>query len=130
MDIETDFNQFYLKFVKNSDTIVDSFAFKNLQFEMRSVRHFWRNRIDFNTSKIKKDISSWDHILHNRIANYFKMYTQILNYSTFILVSHKNMISVYDNTNHGEENDWIDTIILKEGNIRHMSIKRRLKDKF
>ena len=92
------------------------------------MKHFWRNRIDFNTSKINKDITVWDHILHKRIANYFKLYTQILNYSTFILVSHRNMISVYDNTNGGENSDWLDTILLEEGNIRHMSIKRRLED--
>ena len=68
----------------------------------------------------------WDTIVHNRIANYFKLYTQILNYSTFILVSHRDMISVYDNTNGREDSDWIDTIQFKEGNVRHMSIKRRM----
>lgn len=70
----------------------------------------------------------WDHIVHNRIANYFKLYTQILNYSTFILVSHRNMISVYDMANRGDDNDWLDTIKFDEGHIRHMSIKRRWQD--
>ena len=60
------------------------------------MRHFWRNRIGFSTSSEKKDYKSWDLVLHNRIAKYVRLYTQILDFHTFMLVSHRDMISVFD----------------------------------
>ena len=44
------------------------------------------------------DIEKWNWTLHKRIAAYFRLYTQILNFSMYMLVSHRNMISVFDMT--------------------------------
>ena len=62
---------------------------------MRRVGHRWRNRICYDTTKSIRDASMWDIILHRRIANYFKIYSQILNFQLFMLVSHRDMISIY-----------------------------------
>ena len=127
VDIETDFNQFYLKFVKKSDSYLTKVDEKKLEFEIRQVRHFWRNRISFNTSKVKKNEEKWGYVKHHRIANYFKLYTQVLNFSMYMCVSHRNMISVYDMTNSDENAGWIDTIEFTSGLIRQMFIKKRSK---
>ena len=40
----------------------------------------------------------WGSTIHKRIAGYFKLYSQILNFSKFMLVAHRDMISVFDMT--------------------------------
>lgn len=119
VDIATDFNQFYLKFVKNSDKVTAETNFCELQYQVRQVRHFWRNRISISTTKVKKNIAKWDLAIHRRIANYFRLYTQILNFNMYMLVSHRNLISIYDMT--GTQRDgghWVQTISFSQGPIR------------
>ena len=96
VDIETDFDQFVFKFVKESEKVTASSSLKELEFEIRNVRHYWRNRISFSTTTIKKHAEKWSWVTHKRISKYFRLYTQILNFSIYMLVSHRNMISVYD----------------------------------
>ena len=59
--------------------------------------HFWRNRLSFNTTKVMST-QDWGSTIHKRIAGYFKLYSQILNFSKFMLVAHRDMISVFDMT--------------------------------
>ena len=59
--------------------------------------HFWRNRLSFNTTKVLAT-QDWGSTIHKRIAGYFKLYSQILNFSKFMLVAHRDMISVFDMT--------------------------------
>ena len=129
VDVETDFNQFYLKFVKNAKHVESFSSIDELDFEIRQVRHFWRNRISFNTTKIKKNKDCWKHILHKRISGHFRMYTQVLNYQMFMLVSHRNMISVFD-MSQGSSLDakWSDTMQFKTGHIRQMQIKKKSRE--
>ena len=54
------------------------------------------NRICYDVTKLPKNDNCWDTILHHRIADYFKIYTQILNYQMCMLVAHRDMISVYE----------------------------------
>lgn len=76
VDVETDFNQFYFKFVKNCDEIKQGqHTVADLEYEIRQVRHFWRNRISFNTSKIKNNPECWNYVLHKRVSRYFKLYS-------------------------------------------------------
>ena len=51
VDVETDFEQFYLKFVKNPNEISIASQISDLDVEIKRVRHFWRNRIGFSTMK-------------------------------------------------------------------------------
>lgn len=111
VDVDTDFNQFYLKFVKNCEKVNFGESEENLEVEIRQVRHFWRNRISVNTSKIKKDAHCWKHVLHKRISGYFRLYTQVLNFQMYMLVSHRDMISVFDMSQGANQNsEWIDTV--------------------
>ena len=75
VDIATDFNQFYLKFVKNADSVTEDHTVDKLEFEIRTVLHSWRNRISMSTSKVKKNTVKWDWVIHRRIAQYFHLYT-------------------------------------------------------
>ena len=152
VDIETDFNQFFLKFVINADkvtsetTVADltkntleksqekrktafanesTSADKKPRYEIRQMRHFWRNRISFNTSSEKKNYEAWNLVVHNRISKYVQLYTQILDFSMHILVSHRNMISVFDMRKNSASDDWSATFAFKEGQVRKMFMKAR-----
>ena len=52
VDIESDFDQFYFKFVRNVDKVTESTKISRLDLEIRSVRHNWRNRMGFSTMKL------------------------------------------------------------------------------
>lgn len=147
VDISTDFDQFYFKFVEDSHLVthrgVDP---KSLKFQARVVPHFWRNRIGFSTSSAVA-MGEWRTATHKRIGAYFALYSQVLNFSMFMLVAHRNMISVYHMTKsqvkqsthrsasmfrnefrgaeQEEEEDeddaggqWMQTISFAQGNIR------------
>lgn len=47
---------------------------------------------------------------------------------TFMVVSHRNMVSVFDMTKgSGEEAKWVETVKFSHGNIREMLLKKRPK---
>ena len=98
VDVLTDFNCFYLKFVKGSHLIRERVAVDSLKTHVRQVRHKWRNRISWDTTKKKKDKSLWDIIVHKRVSHYFNIFSQIINYQIYMLVAHRNMISVFNMT--------------------------------
>ena len=134
VDVETDFNQFFFKFVKNSDQVSPATHSVNadgpglpLRYDIRQVLHSWRNRISINTAEKLKYHDMWDYVIHNRISDYFRMYTQHLNFSNFLLVSHRNMISVYRKTTSPQDDGWVDTIKFSEGFVRNMFMKKRSK---
>ena len=64
-------------------------------------------------------LDGWEEVLHERVAPFFKLYTAIENIGTFLIVSHRNMLSVY-NMGEKEENvvenedekssAWVDTV--------------------
>lgn len=56
VDVETDFDQFYFKFVKNVGQITETSTVANLDYEIRAVRHLWRNRISFSTMRPVKQL--------------------------------------------------------------------------
>ena len=96
---------------------------QDLEYEIRAVPHYWRNRISFSTSQILEKADMWNWIVHKRIARYFRLYTQILNFSVYMLVSHRNMVSIYDMSSHSDQ--WIQTLSFDEGMVRTMLIKKR-----
>ena len=57
VDIATSFNSFYFKLV-DSDKVTSESKIAELPYEYRMVHHFWRNRISFETSKIKNE-NTW-----------------------------------------------------------------------
>lgn len=68
-------------------------------------------------------------MIHRRVANFVQLYTQVTNFSTYMLVAHRNMISVY-NMQDNSDNNWMDTIEFpsRQGHIRKMFIKKRPKN--
>ena len=111
VDVETDFSQFMLRFVKNSHIVTDETLKDELEFEIRRVRHFWRNRISFSTSKVVPDDRKWRSVVQKRICGHFNLYTSIMNFSMYMLVSHRNMISIYDMTKgNSPANDMSQTL--------------------
>ena len=142
VDVETDFDRFYLKFVKNVDLVNENTKLENLDIEIRQVRHFWRNRISFSTTTVKRNTDKWHWVTHKRVSRFFRLYTQILNFNMYMLVSHRNMISVYDMTTSEHQakivdarsnGGWIKTIQFEKDSkvdgehIRQMFIKKRPK---
>ena len=104
VDIETDLNHFYFKFVKDAEKV--STDKDDLEIQIRRVPHYWRNRISFMTSVEVGTLEKWNWVLHRRISKFFRLYTQINNFSLYVLVSHRNMISVYEmKTSFRELND-------------------------
>ena len=75
VDVKTDYNQFYLKFVKNCSAVTSTTRVPELDSEIRQLRHFWLNRISYNTSSVKKDEEAWESVTHHRIAQYCRLYT-------------------------------------------------------
>ena len=125
VDIETDATIFYYKFKEKKK---DEFGNERIQNTFKKVKHFWRNRISMATGKkIKEGEKKWGIVLHRRIANYFKIYTTICNFANFILVAHRNMISVFDMND--PQKKWIDNIEVFDEPIRCISVKKKgLKD--
>ena len=75
VDVETDFEKFVLKFVKNADKVDKDYEYKDLVFQIRRIHHFWRNRIGFGTSKALNQDEKFEWVVHRRIANFFKLYS-------------------------------------------------------
>lgn len=75
------------------------------------------------TAKIMKEgQKKWSVVIHRRIADYFKLYTTICNFRMFLLVGHRNMISVYDTTNE----TWLPNALTEFSEpIRSISVKKR-----
>ena len=59
-----------------------------------------------------------------------KLYTSIINFSMYMLVAHRNMISVFDMTQNQESADrkFTDTYEFESGHIRLMELKKRSKE--
>ena len=98
-------------------------------YRVRSVPHFWRNRIGFKTSK-EIDAKIWDFTIHKRIAAYFKLFSQIQIFSMFLLVSHRNMISVYHMTKENKDDERRSSISESRTiNVTNMANQKHAKNK-
>ena len=51
VDIETDFNSFYLKFAVDCQEYDDKTDLKDIKFESYKVFHYWRQKISMSTAK-------------------------------------------------------------------------------
>ena len=52
------------------------------------------------------------------------MYVQMINFATFTIVAHRNLLSMY---NMGSRDMWEDTIQVSEDYVRNCQIKKRLR---
>lgn len=67
-------------------------------------------------------MNSIHQVIHKRVAPYFALYQEMVNLSTFMIVSHRNLLSLYD---MGPSDKWIDTIKLSNDFIREIVIEKR-----
>ena len=54
-------------------------------------------------------LDAWSEVLHERVAHFVRLYSSMTNFSTYMIVSHRNLVSLYD---VGLEDRWVDTIRL------------------
>ena len=51
----------------------------------------------------------------------------MVNFSTFLIVAHRNLISMYDMRAKDPEDGWIDTKKISDDFVRSINIKKRKK---
>ena len=144
MDVDTDFHQFYLKFVENSNKItrdsklalkqadaglsyyesemqesrVDKSGIMPIKFIVRKANHFWRNRISMSTVRSSKQAGEWEFIIDKRVSRFYKPYSHFLNFSNLMLLAHRNMLSIYNMSANEDTDDFVENITFKEGYVR------------
>ena len=42
------------------------------------------------------DIDTWDQVMHRLFAPFVKLYTEMAFVSTYLIVAHRNLLSLYD----------------------------------
>ena len=72
---------------------------------IRRVKKKWKNRIAKNTMQEEVILDGWEEVLHERVAPFLRLYTAMTNIATFMIVSHRNMISIF---NMGEMDEAVD----------------------
>lgn len=73
----------------------------------------------------KSYIESWNQVMHRRFSQYVKLYTEMVNFSTFLIVAHRNLISMYDMRK--TDKAWVDTKRISDSFVRSVNIKKRAK---
>ena len=94
IDIGTDYNQFFLRFinVKKGEREKTLSEYGD-EIEIRQVRHFWKNQISLNTSKLVPEVK-WSRALHKRTAGFMNLYTTVTNFDTLMIVAHRNILTI------------------------------------
>lgn len=127
VDIGTDYNQFYMRFVKvnKGKELQKKFEDYKDDSEIRQVRHFWRNQISISTSKIVSP-QKWSLVLHKRVADFLNLFTSVVNFDTLMVVAHRNFLTVLpiSESDHAQGHY---NIQFEQGNIRAMYIRKRPK---
>ena len=75
----------------------------------------------------KSYIESWNQVMHRRFSQYVKLYTEMVNFSTFLIVAHRNLISMYDMRAENPDEGWVDTKKISDNFVRSINIKKRKK---
>ena len=75
----------------------------------------------------KSYIESWNQVMHRRFSQYVKLYTEMVNFSTFLIVAHRNLISMYDMRKPETDKAWVDTKRISDSFVRSVNIKKRAK---
>ena len=81
-----------------------------IKFKVRKAHHYWRNRISMSTAKLSNNVKEWDYIIDKKVSCFYKPVTHFLNFSTLILVAHRNMLSTYNIAADEKSNDFVDTV--------------------
>ena len=96
VDVEAGNHSFFFKMVKNSHLISMNTQIEELEFEFRKVKKNMRNRIGPSTMAADHQLSRMEQVTHRRVAPFYRLYTQMINFATFTIVAHRNLISLYN----------------------------------
>lgn len=72
-------------------------------------------------------IDSWDQVMHRLFSPYVKLYVGMSFISTYLIVAHRNLISLYDMA-ETKRQGWVDTIKVAKDHVRSLNIKKRPKN--
>ena len=125
VDIESGNRCFYFKMVQDSHKVDEQAAqFSDLDFRYLSIFKHWKNRIGPSTISVDSTLDAWSEVLHERVAPFVKLYSSMTNFMTFMIVAHRNLLSLYD---LGLKDNWVDTIQVldSQDHIRNVQIKKR-----
>ena len=140
VDIEVGNRSFFFKMERNQQTLQegeDINQIKDRDFQYMRAAKRWQNRIGTGTIQEETIIDTWDEVIHERVSHYVKLFIDIRTIATFIVVAHRNLLSLYDvgdNDSRREDRSgnidrWVDTIqVHKEKDfIRSLAIKKRAR---
>ena len=83
---------------------------------------FKLNRFGMSMGKIMKRNSDFEIALHDRISPYFNLYKQFINFMTYIMVAHRNHVSMFDIL----RGKWTDMKTFRD-TVRYLAVKKRNK---
>ena len=107
VDIEIGNSYFFLKHAVDSHLVTEQDDFDKLEFKFRKVKMKLKNRIGPSTLNPENTLDFMEQVIHRRAAPFYRMYTQMINFATFTIVAHRNLISMF---NMGVNDRWEDTI--------------------
>ena len=113
VDVETGSNFFCIKMRKNNKDIDDE-LYRCIKFKF--------SRLGMRMGQTMTRVSDFDIALHDRIAPYFNLYKQFINFMTYFLVSHRNHISIFDVL----RGKWTGIKTFKD-TVGFMAVKKRKK---
>lgn len=100
VDIESGNRSFFFKMVRNSMEVEDGTDPTDMDekedFKYMRVNKRWKNRIGQGTIQLEETIDTWDEVIHERVSPFVKLFVDIRSISTFIIVAHRNLLSLYD----------------------------------
>ena len=70
--------------------------------------------------KVTKRNRDFEIALHDRIAPYFNLYKQFINFMTYFMVAHRNHVSMFDIL----RGKWTDMKTFKD-TVRYIAVKKR-----
>ena len=118
VDVETGQDFFCIKIKVNNSSLknknTDEDEFKCIKFKF--------NRFGMSMGKPMKRASDYERVLHDRIAPYFNLYKQFINFMTFCIVAHRNHVSMFDML----RGKWTDIKSFKD-TVSYVAVKKRKK---
>ena len=81
---------------------------RQIDIEYWNVLKTWRNRIGVTTmQKVTNLLDEWNEVLQKLVSPYVKLYTEVSNLATFMILAHRNLLSIFD---LGQDRCWVDTV--------------------
>jgi 3-oxoacyl-ACP reductase-like protein len=105
-DIDFDFTYIYLRELNDSEE----------GETLHRIMHSWKGRIGMSVVESKlleqaKLNRTWSRITSKRVSTYMKLYASLCTYEAYVLVAHRNFVSVFDISHetwqHHEYNDLV-----------------------